>query len=103
MERERSRTLGVLKDLIQLLPADVALTDITLEGGTLQIRGTAGASASELISAFEKSALFENAAFTSPIAAQGNDRQRFQLQASVKGAGQIATGRAPSAAGKKRP
>jgi Tfp pilus assembly protein PilN len=103
MERERGQTLRVLKDLVQLLPTDVALTDITLEGRKLQIRGTAGASASGLISAFEKSALFENAAFTSPIAAQGNDRQRFQLQAFVKESGQRPStdGRPPG--GRKKP
>ena len=84
LDRERGRPLLVWKDLVQLLPTDVTLTDVTLDGGKLQIRGTAGASASGLIGAFEKSSLFENSAFTSPIAAQGHDRYAFQLQAYVK-------------------
>jgi Tfp pilus assembly protein PilN len=97
--RERGRTLVTLKELVTLLPGDITLTDVTLEGGKLQIRGTAGASASQLIATFEKSALFENAAFTSPISAQGNDRQAFQLQAFVKDSDQRSAGYPPQVGG----
>ncbi|MFN3476706.1 MAG: pilus assembly protein PilM [Candidatus Methylomirabilales bacterium] len=83
--REQGRPLLVLKELVGLLPADVALNEFSLEGNKVQIRGTTGASASDLISAFERSSLFENAAFTSPISTQGKDRQGFQLQAFIKG------------------
>lgn len=82
--REQGRPLHVLKELVSLLPADVTLNEFSLEGNKVQIRGTTGASASDLISAFERSSLFENAAFTSPISTQGKDRQGFQLQAFVK-------------------
>ena len=81
----QGRPLLVLKELVGLLPADVALNEFSLEGNKVQIRGSTTTSASELISAFERSSLFENAAFTSPIAAQGKDRQGFQIQAFIKG------------------
>lgn len=90
--QERGRVLPVLKELVSLLPAEVALTEVALEGSKLQIRGSTGASASDLISAFGRSSLFENAAFTSPISVQGKDRQGFQLQVFVKGSGQQAAG-----------
>lgn len=82
--QERGRGLLVLREVAELLPADVALTEFALEGNKLQIRGSTVAPPSELIAAFERSAVFENAAFTSPIAAQGRDRQGFQLQVFVK-------------------
>jgi Tfp pilus assembly protein PilN len=81
---ERERPLLVLKELATLLPKDVTLTEFSLDGSKLQIRGSTGGSPADLIAAFEKSALFENAAFASPIAAQGKDRQGFQLQAFVR-------------------
>ncbi len=81
----RDRGLVALKELVAILPASVNLTDFTLEEKKLQIRGTTTGSASELIAAFERSSFFENAAFTSPISAQGTDRQGFQIQASIKG------------------
>ncbi|MFB3817999.1 MAG: pilus assembly protein PilM [Candidatus Methylomirabilales bacterium] len=82
--RERARGLLVLKEVASLLPRDVALTEFLLEGARVQIRGTTGGSAAELIAAFERSTVLENAAFTSPIAQQGKDRQGFQLQAFVR-------------------
>ena len=96
---ERGRALLVLRELVSLLPGNVALTEVSLEGNRLQIRGTTGTSASELISAFEGSSLFENAAFTSPISAQGSDRQGFQIQAFVKGNRQRAAGNEQGPAG----
>jgi Tfp pilus assembly protein PilN len=84
VSRERARALLVLKEIASLLPRDVALTEFLLEGTRVQIRGTTGGSAAELIAAFERSTVLENAAFTSPIAQQGKDRQGFQLQAFVR-------------------
>jgi Tfp pilus assembly protein PilN len=85
MLMERTRSLAAIKELVSILPASVYLTDFTLEEGKLQIRGVTSGSASELIAAFERSSYFENAAFSSPISAQGSDRQGFQIQASIKG------------------
>jgi Tfp pilus assembly protein PilN len=81
---ERGRTMRSLKALTEILPVDVTLSELHLDGNRLQIRGSTGGSAPALISAFERSAIFENAAFTSPIAAQGKDRHGFHLQAFVK-------------------
>lgn len=85
LAHDRTRALATLKEMVTILPASVFLTDFSLEGTKLQIRGTTGGSASELIAAFERSSYFENAAFISPISAQGTDKQGFQLQAIVKG------------------
>lgn len=83
--RERTRGLETLKELVAILPGSVYVSEFSLEGTKLQIRGTTGGSASELIAAFERSPYFMNAAFISPISAQGTDKQGFQLQAEVKG------------------
>ena len=95
----RGRGLGGLRELVSLLPGNVALSEFSLEGTKLQIRGTTGGSASELIAAFERSSYFENAAFTSPISAQGADRQVFQLQAFVKSGERQAAGNEERPAG----
>ncbi|HSB73890.1 MAG TPA: pilus assembly protein PilM [Candidatus Methylomirabilis sp.] len=96
---QRGRGLMALKELVSLLPGNVYLTEFILEGNKVQIRGTTGGSASELIAAFERSSHFENAAFTSPISAQGTDRQGFQLQAFVKDSNQRAGGSGQRPAG----
>jgi len=101
--QERGKVLPVLRELVSLLPAGVALTEVSLEGSKLQIRGSTGGTASDLISAFGRSSLLENAAFTSPIAVQGKDRQGFQLQVFVKGSGQQATGNGQESGTGKRP
>ncbi len=81
----QGRPLLVLKELVRLLPSDVTLTELSLTGNKVKIRGSTSTSASALISAFERSSLFENAAFTSPISARGKDREAFQIEASIKG------------------
>jgi len=103
---ERGRAVLVLREVVRLLPADVYLTELTLDGNRLQIRGSTATSASELIAAFERSSLFENAAFTSPISAQGKDRQGFHLQTFVRtspstGASTSSASRVPRAAGSR--
>jgi len=82
--RERELPLRVLRELASLLPVDAALSEVVSEWPRVQIRGSTVASPSGLISVFEQSTLFENAAFTSPIAPQG-DRQGFQIRVSLKG------------------
>jgi cell division protein FtsB len=91
--KEQGRPLLALKELVSLMPTDVLLNEFVVEEGKVQIRGTAVTSASELITALERSTLFENAAFTSPISAQG-DRQGFQLQVFLKGRSPAPPGRA---------
>lgn len=81
---ERERPLRVLRELARLLPDDAALSEVASDWPRVQIRGSTVASPSGLISALEQSTLFENAAFTAPIAPLG-DRQGFQLRVSLKG------------------
>lgn len=82
--RERELPLRVLRELASLLPADAALSEVVSDWPRVQIRGSTVASPSSLIAALEQSTLFENAAFTSPIAPLG-DRQGFQIRVSLKG------------------
>ncbi len=84
LHRDRDTALRVLKELFSLLPAGALLSDVSVEGGKVTVRGTTAGSASELIAAFEKSAVFENAAFASPIASAGKDRQGFHLQVFLR-------------------
>lgn len=101
--QEQGKVLPVLKELVSLLPPDVALSEVSLEGSKLQIRGSTKTSASDLISAFGRSSLLENAAFTSPISVQGKDRQGFQLQVFVKKGDQGAAGSEETPAGSGQP
>ena len=81
---EQPAPLVALAELVRVLPAGVLLQEFLLDATKIHVRGSTSASASELIAAFERSAVFENAAFTSPISAQGTDRQGFQLQVSIR-------------------
>lgn len=81
--RERELPLRALRELARVLPDDAALSELVSDWPRVQIRGSTASSPSGLISAFEQSTAFENAAFTSPIAAQG-DRQGFQIRVSLK-------------------
>jgi len=81
---KQEQPLLVLKELTQLFPPSVSLNDFSLQDDKAKVSGSTSSSASELISVLERSPIFENAAFVSPISSQGKDRQRFQLQALVK-------------------
>ncbi len=81
---KQQQPLLVLKELAQLLPPTVSLTEVTIQDEKVRVGGSTSSSASDLISVFERSAIFENAAFVSPISSRGPDRQGFQLQASLK-------------------
>lgn len=80
----QGRSMNLLKEVVLLLPPDVLLQEFTLDGTKVRLRGSTGASAAALISAFEQSALLENAAFTAPISVQGKDRQAFEIAATIR-------------------
>lgn len=81
----QGRSINLLKEVVLLLPPDVLLQELSLDGVKLRLRGSTSASAAGLISAFEHSTLLENAAFTAPISVQGKDRQTFEIAATVRG------------------
>jgi len=80
----QGRSINLLKEVVLLLPPDVLLQELSLDGVKLRLRGSTSASAAGLISAFEHSTLLENAAFTAPISVQGKDRQAFEIAATVR-------------------
>lgn len=80
-EQERKVT-ALLKELSDLIPADAYLTSVNLRNERLTLDGMAR-SASDIITAMQKSKHFRDVAFTSPIT-KTNDKERFSLQAEVE-------------------
>jgi len=75
------RVTTLLKELTELIPTDAYLTTLNLRGNRLTLDGQAR-SASDLITALEKSKRFKSVAFSSPTTRQG-DRERFAITAEV--------------------
>jgi Tfp pilus assembly protein PilN len=78
---QEGRVTTLLKELTELIPTDAYLTTLNLRGGRLTLDGQAR-SASDIITALEKSKRFKNVNFSSPTTRQG-DRERFALTAEV--------------------
>jgi general secretion pathway protein L len=78
---QEGRVTTLLKELTELVPPDAYLTTMALRGGRLTLDGQAR-SASDIITALEKSKRFKNVAFSSPTTKQG-DKERFALTAEV--------------------
>jgi general secretion pathway protein L len=86
VERLRAGTkpaAEVLETLTRLLPDTVWLTDLRIDGTSLQIAGEANEAAS-LIGLMEGSAEFSDAAFQSPVTRDAtDDKERFTLRARI--------------------
>jgi general secretion pathway protein L len=82
-EGQEPRVTPLLKDLTELVPNDAYLTGLNLRGDKLSIDGQAR-SASDLITALEKSKHFKNVTFSSPTTKQG-DKERFSIVAEAAG------------------
>jgi general secretion pathway protein L len=78
---QEGRVTTLLKDLTELIPPDAYLTTLNLRGGRLTLDGQAR-SASDIITALEKSKRFKNVTFSSPTTRQG-EKERFALTAEV--------------------
>lgn len=76
------RVTALLKELSDVVPADAYLTSLNLRGDRLTLDGFAR-SASDLITALEKSKHFKNVSFTSPTTRTG-DKERFSLVAELE-------------------
>jgi general secretion pathway protein L len=79
-EAQHTRPLAVLRELTELLPADVWLTNLTIDKNGVELAGFAAA-ASGLIPLLEGSPTLERAEFTSPVT-KGRDKDQFRLKAS---------------------
>ena len=75
------RVTLLLKELTELIPPDAYLTTLNLRAARLTLDGQAR-SASDIITALEKSKRFKNVTFISPTTRQG-DKERFALTAEV--------------------
>ncbi len=75
------RVTLLLKELTELIPPDAYLTTLNLRAARLTLDGQAR-SASDIITALEKSKRFKNVTFSSPTTRQG-DKERFALTAEV--------------------
>ncbi len=77
-------TVEILEALSKLLPNSVWLSDLRLEGDTLDINGLAKSGAA-LPSLFVGSALFTDAALTAPVTLDPReDRERFSLRVRIR-------------------
>ena len=79
---QERRVTVLLKELTDIVPPDAHLTTMNLRNERLTLDGMAR-SASDLISALEKSKHFKNVTFTSPTTRVG-DKERFALAAEVE-------------------
>jgi general secretion pathway protein L len=79
-EAQHTRPLAVLRELTDLLPADVWLTNVTIDKNGVELAGFAAA-ASGLIPLLEGSPTLERAEFISPVT-KGRDKDQFRLKAS---------------------
>ena len=82
---ERPSVTAVWEELTARLPLSTWLTDLRLDGSTLQIEGQS-ANASDLIAVLSKTALFKNVAFASPVTrAAQRGLERFQIRLNITG------------------
>jgi len=78
-EAQNLRALPLLRELTELLPQDVWLTNVSVDRKGIELAGFAN-SASQLIPLLETSPAFDRVEFTSPVT-KGRDREQFRLKA----------------------
>jgi len=71
-----------LQELTRVIPKGAYLTAFRVRSGRVEVEGFA-ASASELVPLLEKSPLFQNAQFTSPVTKVQNNEERFSLTTEI--------------------
>jgi Tfp pilus assembly protein PilN len=76
------RVLPILRELTELLPQDVWLTNLSIDRKGVELAGFANA-ASQLIPLLEGSPSFDRVEFTSPVT-KGRDREQFRLKAGLE-------------------
>jgi general secretion pathway protein L len=84
MKLKQIPAIEVLEEVTRVLPDSVWLTDLRMEGDTLDVSGLAKSGAA-LLSLFERSAIFADAALTAPLTLdQREDKERFSLRIRIK-------------------
>ncbi len=81
---DRTSTARILESLTLLIPDTAWVTDLRIDGETIEITGYAK-SATSLIPLFDRSDLFAGATLTAPVMFdQHQDKERFSIRASIK-------------------
>lgn len=76
--------IAILEEVSRLLPDTVWLSDLRVEGETMDISGLA-ASGAELPPLFERSTIFSNASLTAPLTLDPReDKERFSLRVQIR-------------------
>jgi general secretion pathway protein L len=83
VQREAPSALEVLRELSALLPSEVVVNGLTVDQQGLRMAGRAP-SASNLLVILDRSPLFRDVEFTSPMMIRGHEAQEFQLRASIR-------------------
>jgi Tfp pilus assembly protein PilN len=78
-QAQHVRVLPLLRELTDLLPQDVWLTNVSVDRKGIELAGFANA-ASQLIPLLEASPTLDRVEFTSPVT-KGRDREQFRLKA----------------------
>ncbi len=81
-EGENVRNALFLQELTRVVPRDAYLTTFRMRNGRVELEGFAN-SASDLVPLLEKSRLFKNAQFTSPVTKVQNNQERFSLSTDL--------------------
>jgi Tfp pilus assembly protein PilN len=79
---QRRRSAAFLHELTQVIPTDAYLTTFRVRSDRIELEGFAR-SASDLIPLLEKSPLFKNPQFTSPVTKVQNNQERFSLTTEI--------------------
>ena len=81
-ESDGVRNALFLQELTKVIPSDAYLTTFRMRNGRIEIEGFAQ-SASDLVPLLEKSRLFKNPQFTSPVTKVQNNQERFSLTTEI--------------------
>jgi general secretion pathway protein L len=86
LRNEAISKVSLLEELTRLLPDNAYVTDLKIEGGTVDISGLAKGAAG-LIPILERSSIFVDATSTAPLTFdQQQDKERFSIRAHVRNA-----------------
>src|SRR5262249_36584177 len=84
LREETVSKVAVLEELTRLLPDTAYVTDLKVDGGTVDVSGLAKSAAS-LIPVIERSAFFFEATSTAPLTFDAQrDKERFSIRAHIR-------------------
>jgi Tfp pilus assembly protein PilN len=100
-EAQHVRALPLMRELTELLPPDVWLTNLSIDRKGIELSGFASA-ASQLIPLLEGSPALERAEFISPVT-KGRDKEQFRLKAGWEKPAAAAASAPPAGGAPARP